>query len=77
MQSKRNAARGALVSRDDKICSSRQTIRTFHASVVKLTSTWDTLRTKATARTVEIAALRARPSIVLSGPFQSEYDAVV
>lgn len=77
LPSEKDASRCKLVSPDEETSSLRQAICASPAFVVKLSSTCDTPRSKTTARTSGVAALRARPSVVASGPTQSKYGAVV
>lgn len=61
------AAHRRLVFRGERISSFRHTAKMSQASVMKLISVCDTFHSEATARTSEVAAIRARPSSTVSG----------
>lgn len=64
-------------SRVEQITLLREMIKNSYTSVVKLTSFCDTLHSRSTARTLEVSALRARPSIAAFGSRQPKYDFAV
>lgn len=76
LRSDTDAARLERVVQDKEIFSLLQTIKAFHTSDVKLTSTCSTLRSRATVHALAIAALRAGTHVIASGTSQSDKKVV-